>query len=378
MYNKLKQLVRSFEEYSSLLLSFIVNLLIYQRKYLDAAKIRKIIIFRLDHLGDVLLSIPAIANIRKSFPLAHITMVVNASSEPLARLIPYVDDIVCYNARFFDRSDSVKILDIGHVIRFLNGMKKKYDLIFDLRGSFISILFAIVSKSKYRFDRGTYLINRKLKSKPEEHEAEINLGIVARSGISIESKEISLNLGQNDSGFADALLYEFGASNLRVIVIHPGSPTILKRWSEERYASLIIQLLLEYPSRVLIIGGKSEKEIAEHIISKVNDQNVIDLTGQMDICQLAAVLKKSDLFIGNDSGPMHLAASCGTKVIGLFGPTNHKRFGPYGSNCITLRKEPDCSPCAKESCKFSNYKCIDQISVDHVMAIARQMLSTRD
>jgi ADP-heptose:LPS heptosyltransferase len=87
----------------------------------------------------------------------------------------------------------------------------------------------------------------------------------------------------------------------------------------------------------------------------------------MTLAELANLLKHANLFIGNDSGPMHIASACGIKVIGLYGPTNPERFGPYGHNCIALRMEDKCPPCAQDKCKFKDYRCIDRISVDDVM-----------
>jgi len=384
---------RFFEEYITLVLSFLVSLVLYRREGLASADIRRIVIIKLDHIGDVILSIPAVANLRAHFPRAHIAMVVNSSSEPIARYILHVDEVLCYNARFFDRSGSSRMFDFARGARFAREMRRReFDLIVDLRGSFASLFFALIAKSKYRIDRGTYLVQRKLGriSSAWEHEAEVNLDILARAGVPTRSREISLHLTQEDLDSADSLLRggpilvgkcSKPDSHSPIIVIHPGAPVLLKRWPAERYARLTCRLLQEYNAQIILVGGKGEEWIARSVASATTgrdacptNRQIIDLSGRTTLGQLAAVLRKADLFIGNDSGPMHLAAACGTKVIGLFGPTSPQRFGPYGDNCAVLRMERDCPPCMRDECKLPGYRCIDRISVDGVMEVVRQSL----
>jgi len=378
MGSKVRQLSRTFEEYTTLVSSFFISSVFYRRKDLASAEIRRIVIIKLDHIGDVILSIPAIANLRAHFPQAHITMVVNSSSESVARYISHVDEVLCYDARFFDKSGSGKMLDLSCGMRFAREMRKRgFDLIVDLRGGFASLLFAMIAGSKHRIDRGTYLVQRRSGriSSASEHEAEVNLDMLARAGIPIRFREMSLGLTEADLTCADSLLGECGSidSYPPVVIMHPGAPGSLKRWSVEKYAQLACELVQEYNARIVLVGSKGEKSITRSVATAVNGQ-AVDLSGQTTLGQLAAVLCRADLFIGNDSGPMHLAAACGAKVIGLFGPTSPQRFGPYGDNCAVLRMETECSPCMREECKKPEHRCIDSISVDDVMKIARQMI----
>ena len=375
---KMRHFFRQLEEYITLSLSFLINLIFYRRKDLAFSDVRRIVVIKLDHIGDVILSIPTIANLRFHFPRASITMVVNSSSEPIVRYIPHTDEVICYNARFFDRSTSVKMFDFARGIRFAREMKRRnFDLVVDLRGSFASLFFALMTKSTYRIDRGTYLVQRKLgrASIKSEHEAEVNLNILAGAGIPTPNRELSLHLTQEDLNSADDLLRECEDldSDSPVIVIHPGSPTSLKRWPADRYARLANQLSQGYNARIVLVGGKGEKQIVRSIFSLMNG-HAIDLSGRTTLGQLAAVLQKADLFIGNDSGPMHLASASGTKVIGLFGPTSPERFAPYGKRYTALRMENDCPPCMNNKCKLSGYRCIDRISVDDVMQLVRKMI----
>jgi len=378
IYKKVEHLSRSLEEYSTLIASSLINSIFYRQRDLVSANIRRIVVIKLDQIGDVILSIPALANIRMRFPKAHMAMVVNSSSEPIARRIPYLDEVFCYDAGFFHRSGKRKMLDFARGMRFARDMRRrKFDLIVDLRGSFASLLFALVAKSRYRIDRGTYLVLRKLgrTSPASEHEADVNLDILARAGLPVPTREMSLELSQDDMNIANSLLGHTNklASPSPIVVIHPGSPGHLKCWPAESYAQLAHQLLREYSVRVVLVGDKSEMQVAQSIMSAIDGQ-ATDLSGRTTLGQLAAVLRRATLFVGNDSGPMHLAAACGTKVIGLFGPTSPQRFGPYGDRCMALRMETDCSPCMRDTCRRSGYRCIDRISVNDVIAAIRKMI----
>jgi ADP-heptose:LPS heptosyltransferase len=129
----------------------------------------------------------------------------------------------------------------------------------------------------------------------------------------------------------------------------------------------------DYDALIVLVGGKDDEQIAQSIVSAMSEQT-INLSGRTTLGQLAAVLRKAKLFIGNDSGPMHLAAACSIKVIGLYGPTSPERFGPYGDCCAALRMEDDCSPCMRDECKRPGYRCIDRISVDDVIETVKQIM----
>lgn len=252
-------------------------------------------------------------------------------------------------------------------------IRKKFDLVIDLRGCFASIFYALFGNAEYRLDRGTYLIKRKtgrIKLAPE-HEALVNLDILKKAGINPSYGKLSLKLSSEDLEIANSLLSKYSKSC--IIAMHPGGPTGLKRWDSSMYISLASEIKDKYNPLIIILGGKDDREIAKYIGSYLG-RDVLDISGQTSLGQLASILKKSDLFIGNDSGPMHLAAICGTKTIGLFGPTSPERFGPFGEHCISIRKERNCPPCMEEKCKKPGYRCIDQISVNDVMEFVRKKL----
>ena len=126
-----------------------------------------------------------------------------------------------------------------------------------------------------------------------------------------------------------------------LVAIHPGSPIALKRWLPERYAELADWLIAQKRAQILFVGVEDEIPIVTEIQALMRGES-IDIAGKTTLTQLASILHICNVFIGNDSGPMHLAAAVGTQTIGLYGPGDPTRFGPAGERCQTIRRESEC------------------------------------
>ena len=130
----------------------------------------------------------------------------------------------------------------------------------------------------------------------------------------------------------------------------------------ERFAQLADWLITDYQSVIIFVGLASETDLVQQIQRQMQHDS-IDLAGQTSLCQLGTLLEKVDLFLGNDSAPMHLAATVGTPVLALYGPSAPERFGPIGANCNTIRMKPDCPPCMAPYCELDGLGCMKEISV---------------
>ena len=404
--------MRTITESSIIFTSFLINQLFYRKRLPPPSDIQKILVVKLDHIGDVLLATPAIANLRLQYPHAHIAMMVGSWSKQVIECNPHIDEILCYDSPFFRRL-SASPQNIGRLIasqarnfdllglfpnkfgrprlfrlkaatQMLRRLKsERYDLIVELRGDFLSLALAMLKGGKYRLDRSMQRVLKKLRtifkdSKPavrrsrplflaySEHEVEINLDVLRSGDIPITSRKTVFNVLSKEQAWAKSFLSELGIDASKPIVaIHPGSPVPLKRWPAERFAKLA-DILIERKTQVLFLGGADEKQLVEEIQSQMR-YNSANIAGRTNLQQLGAVLQNCHLFIGNDSGPMHIAAAVGTRVIGLFGPGSPQRFGPFGDNCTSIRKKPDCPPCMKEKCRFGEEGCIVEISVEDVV-----------
>ena len=151
-----------------------------------------------------------------------------------------------------------------------------------------------------------------------------------------------------------------------LIAIHPGSPIPLKRWAPERYAELADWLIARKRAKILFVGVKDEIPIITEIQRLMRAES-INIAGKTTLTQLASILHTCNVFIGNDSGPMHLAAAVGTQTIGLYGPGDPTRFGPVGTKCQTIQRKTDCPPCRGTTCRFGKDGCMSKIQVADVM-----------
>ena len=151
-----------------------------------------------------------------------------------------------------------------------------------------------------------------------------------------------------------------------MIAIHPGSPIPIKRWMPERYAELADWLIARKRAQILFVGVEDEIPIITDIqgLMRAETNNV---AGKTSLTQLASILQTCSVFIGNDSGPMHLAAAVGIPTIGLYGPGDPTRFGPVGTMCQTIRRKTDCPPCPETTCRFGTDGCMSAIRVTDVI-----------
>jgi lipopolysaccharide heptosyltransferase II len=156
-----------------------------------------------------------------------------------------------------------------------------------------------------------------------------------------------------------------------VCVLHPAARWETKRWPAERFAGLADRLIAEKELRVVLVGGRDQlRQVAD--VERQMKKRALNLGGSTTLLQLAALLRRANLLITNDSGPMHLAAAVGTLVVAVFGPTDPRRVGPYGDGHIALRKNIDCSHCNRRRC-VRDALCMRAIEVDEVLDAVRKI-----
>ena len=163
-----------------------------------------------------------------------------------------------------------------------------------------------------------------------------------------------------------------GIKNTKWAVLHPGARYWFKAWPTERFAA-IGDALINQGFQVVIVGDTGERILVDEI-TKLTQQKFISLVSKTSVRELAALLKQCNLFIGNDAGPMHIAAAVGCPVVGLFGPTDPAVWGPYGNMCRTIYKGLDCHECFYPGCFRGEGSCMKLISVEEVFQVAENML----
>lgn len=366
---------RTAIESATIAASFLIQRTLYRRPLLVQFKPRRILVIKLDHLGDVLLATPVFLNLRHAYPDAQIHALVGSWGAAVIRNHPGVDEIIQYNARFFCRSGKpTRLREAFQLFRNLRG--QKYDLLIDLRGDWLTTIFALLKAAPYRLDRASLQIANKLGyfKFTDSHEVERNLDVLRAAGIPTPFSTPTFHTTFADQRGADDFLRGLGVVTERpLIAIHPGSPIALKRWRAERFADVADRLIANEMAQVLFVGVSSELPIIAAIQKQMRGKS-FNIVGETSLSQFAAILKRCALFIGNDSGPMHLAAAVGTRTIGLYGPSDPERFGPVGAHCWSIRRKPDCPPCMGTSCKFGGEGCMKEIKVEDVIQTVERQL----
>ncbi|MCZ6676420.1 MAG: lipopolysaccharide heptosyltransferase II [Candidatus Poribacteria bacterium] len=358
-------------ESATIIGSFLVQHFCYRQPLPSNFNPNKILVVKLDHLGDVLLATPVFSNLRRAYPKAQIHALVGSWGVDALQNHLDVDAIFQYDASFFCRSGHPTRL--REAIRLFHALRqRKYELLIDLRGDWLAVIFALFKSAAHRQALASLQVANKLGYArfTDFHEVERNLDVLRSAHIPTPCRTPVFHTTFADRRWADAFLDQLGVVEGRPLVaIHPASPIALKRWPTERFAAVSDWLIEKKQAQIIFVGVRSELPVIAEIQKQMVGESM-EIAGETTLSQLAEILKRCDLFIGNDSGPMHLAAAVGTWTIGLYGPGDPNRFGPVGSHCQTIRRKPDCPPCMEASCKFGGEGCMKEIEVTDVIQMA--------
>lgn len=350
----------------------------------DPVKVKNILILRLDGLGDVVLSTAALREIRNGFPKARITLVVGPWSKDIVKCIPFFDRLILHDSFLFSFFRGNRRIDLRNELKFIKELRKtRFDLGIDLRGDLISIIPLYLSGAKFRFAKGTrggsFLLTNIVKwdRKKIKHEKDKALRLVEALGAPVRYRETELSVPENDLEYVKKYLGEkrINQSNL-LVTIAPRALYHWKSWRPERFARVASTITKEYKGKVVLVGSSSDRSVL-HEINVLTQFKTINSAGDLTLSQVVALIGRSSVFIGNDSGLIHIAAAQKTPMIQLFGPGEPEKFG-YTDNKNILLMKNDCPyhPCTQQSCKYDNW-CMDQISVEDVMRAFSRIIALR-
>ena len=332
-----------------------VGYLFVRQKAFRKDHIKKILVIRLDDLGDVILATPTIRNIKENFPNAAIDILVKSSTKDIVLNNPCVKKIWVLDP-FWMRSK--KPFPFKQLIQLVQQLRREnYDLAFELRGNPFNIILAFLCRSRHRAGYGAQGLGFLLTSVipydgNPKHEIERNFDLLRGLDLSVSSKHPELIIPEAADLFVDRFLEENTVSKDDMLVcLHPGAPWQARRWPQERFAALADGLIATYRLKVVLIGGGDERELCSSIRDLAglkNKNHIILAAGATDIAGTAALIKRCRLFIGNDSGPMHIASAVNTDTVALFGPQTPVLFGPNGAKATAVYRKVHCSPCIQK------------------------------
>ena len=365
-------------EILTLIASAAVQWLFYRKRLPKDFVPERILVIKLDHLGDVLLATPVFSNLRRAYPNAELHALIGAWSRVVLEKHPDVNNVIEYNSPAFCRTGQpTSLRETFTLYRQLR--RQKYGLIVELRSDWRTVWFAFLRLTPKRLSRAALQVANKLgfAQFSGTHETTRNLDVLRQAGIptSVETAIFSVTTEDKKWAFDFLATYQIDRQH-PLIAIHPGSPIALKRWLPERYAELADWLIAQKRAQILFVGVKDEIPIITEIQALMQGES-INIAGKTTLTQLASILPTCNVFIGNDSGPMHLAAAVGTQTIGLYGPGDPTRFGPAGAKCQTIQRKSDC-PCLGPVCRYGKSGCMSEIQVTDVIQVletARYLLS---
>lgn len=324
-------------------------------------------------IGDAVLSLPFVKNVKEVFKNYKIILVMREKVKDVFKNNPYYDKIVIIN----DKKYSI----ISAIIEGIKLRQYRIKIFFILPDSFSSALIGFFSNARiragYKNEFRDIFLNFKL-NKPEKviHRSEKYLNILSEflkknkiKKIKF-SKEAEIFLTEKEIKFAKEYLKNIKG---KIVGINPNASAISRRWFKERFALLADKLIERLNVNVIFFGSKNETDYVSELIKYVRHP-VYNFAGKLSLREYIAILKELDLFITNDSGPMHLANIVGTPVIAIEGAADINETGMINPGIkIYVFKNLPCSPCVKNICPY-NLECLYAISVDDVFKYAEKVL----
>ena len=316
---------------------------------------KRLLILKLEHIGDYILSLPTLKTLKKNFPKWQINIVVGAWNKQLAQATPYVDKVIIFNDPLSKRR--INLTKKNYFYRFLSSFMMLFNLLINGK----KILSFILMLRKYSYDTAISLSTKRapafylgfIKSgvklsglkwrNTEENEAKKLLKIIRQLGIKKEYK-ISLsdlNIKKKYLKHVNNLINKYKLINKEMIVIHPFTPIKEKTWPIDNWITLINIIIKKMKNvAIVFIGSKKDSKKIKHLVSLLQNKDfVYNFAGKINLLETLILIDRTNLFLGCDSGPLHLAGITSTPIIALFGPTNPKIWGPVRKKNVVIIKE---------------------------------------
>ncbi|MFO7525562.1 MAG: glycosyltransferase family 9 protein [Ignavibacteriaceae bacterium] len=331
--------------------------------------VKKILCIKPRGIGDIVLSTIVLENIKEHFPTAAIHYLTEDFAKLSVANNPFVAKILTYKKNDF-------ILSVIHKVR-----KEKYDLIFDFWSNPKSAQITFLSGARHRVGFGyrgrKYAYNIVADSgRGEVHSAEHNLELLKVISIPIKSKNIQFYLNEDDKSKATKYFNETFSADDFVVGIIPSGGWASKRCDAEKLIEFCERIYSKYRNKFLILWGPGDENDATQIYYTL--KNISVLAPQTTVAEMAGLIAKCNFIIANDSGPMHIAAALKVPTLGIFGPTNPKKHGPYSSNSDYIIKDDlHCIICDKLECPY-DHECMKELSADLLLSKVEKILNEKD
>ncbi|MHC4076308.1 MAG: glycosyltransferase family 9 protein [Planctomycetota bacterium] len=307
---------------------------------------KDILIIKPSSLGDIVLALPALSALHKSFPDAKISWLIRSEFAPLLENHPYLNEVILFDRKFLGKAwyhPCAFFCLLSLIRRIRHG---RFDAVIDLQGLFRTASLAWLSGCKKRFgmanarEFGHIFYTRKI-AQDENciHLVDFYLKIVQAAGASDIDVEFVFGEDPQAMNSVNSLLASHSIQPRKYIVFIPGSAHSDKCWPVECFSELADRISLQFALPILAVGTSSERDTVEQI-QGISDASITDFTGLTNLKQLVTLLKSARLVVSNDTGPGHIAAALGTPLVMMFSWSNPARIAPYGKSECMVASEP--------------------------------------
>jgi len=374
------------------------------------------LLIRPDHIGDLLFTTPALRALRAAFPQAYIAYLAGPWARAIVENNPHIDEVIVCECPGFTRRPKASFLEpYTLLLKYARRLRRRnFDLAINLRfdfwwGALLAYLAGIRRRVGYDIAECRPFLTEAVPHTKGKHEVEQNLTLIEAvtnglrnmhdSNKALTDETICQVAGRQGTGgkgqvrlefeptgeereFAAHYLFERGVEEGdKLICIHPGAGAPVKLWRREGFAQVADALAQRHGFRVILTGSEGERPLVQAKADGMREAPIV-AAGDLALGQLAAVMERCSLVLGVDSGPLHLAVAMGTPTVHLYGPVDHRAFGPWGDPArhLVLLADLDCIPCNRLDYppkELADHPCVRLISVEQVLAACEKLIGKK-
>lgn len=345
---------------------------------------KRILVLRYRFIGDTILTVPFLRNLRRAEPDARIVWVVAPGSSDVVRGIPYVDDLLYWDPVTIHADSRGGHRTLAAKWAFVRALRKeRFHKVYVLKRSLSSAVIALLTGARERIGFDTegrgILLTKRVPYRHDQHEVRNFLDVLRADGIDAQDDFLEIWTTPEEDAAAAKLLADAGVpAGKGLVALHPFAAISRRGWPLENFAELA-GLLQAQGFTPVVLGAPGDRKNFDKV-RELFGEGTADLVGKCPLRVTMALMKRCSLFVGNDSGVMHLAAASGIPLVALFGPQSPVKFGPWSERAVVMYKGFPCSPCRQKfftECEPSprmRPACVEAITVEEVFREGMRLL----
>ncbi len=353
-------------------------------KKINPDDIKKILIIRLDNIGDVVVTTPSLRALRKRFSKARIDILIKGSTKELLDNNSNIDKVIVFDPPWHKASGALNLLDSINFFLTNNKLIKKlrsqkYDLAIEFHTDPRNILLMYLINAKRRIGHSTrgfgFLLTNIVSFNDNQHIIKRHLDISKYLGCNVSNTSTEIFTSKRvEINIKDIFLKEHISG--KIVCLNPGTGRINKYWPNKNWSILADKIIEKYNATILFTGSKDDLKNLKEITNHMKFKQFKIFAGKLNIIETAALIKRCNLFISTDTGPMHIAKAVGIPLIGLFGPVNPEHWGYKDEKSSYVSGFDNCSCKYISDCirKTDKYKCMKNISIRQVLSKVSEFL----